>query len=110
MAMRQDASTGEMVEVDDDAEGEAKAADPKHPTLSTKVYAAFQVYFEGQAYSISGVNETGPFDVLPGHRNFLCILKPCDLLVKTPVGDKTIKVARAVMHVRAEKVTVFIDV
>lgn len=106
MAVRQDASTGELVE--DSSAGSADASGK--PTMDIKVYAAFQVYYEGKGYSISGLNETGPFDVLPHHHNFLCILLPCDLVIKTPVGQKTIKIARALMHVRAEKVTVFVDV
>lgn len=105
--MRQDASTGQMVE---DASAPAKEADGKKKTLDIKVYAAFQVYYEGKGYSISALNETGPFDVLPQHHNFLCILLPCNLIIKTPVGQKTIKIARALMHVRDNRVTVFIDV
>jgi len=107
MATRQDASTGQIV---DDSGGATEPIDPKKPTIDVKVYAAFQVYFEGKAYSISGVNETGPFDVLPHHHNFLCILVPSNLTVVTPSGQKTIKIARALMHVRSGKVTVFVDV
>jgi F0F1-type ATP synthase epsilon subunit len=108
MAMRQDASTGQMVE--DTSKETPKEVDPKKLTLDIKVYAAFQVYYEGKGYSISAVNETGPFDVLPHHHNFLCILMPCNLVIQSPAGKKTIKIARALMHVRAERVTVFIDV
>lgn len=96
-----DASTGNVVQ---------EAVDPKKPTMHIKVYAPFQVYFEGDGYSLSAVNETGPFDILPHHHNFLCMLVPCDLVVKTPVETKTIKISRALMHVKAEKVTVFVDV
>lgn len=79
-------------------------------TMAVKVYAPFQVYFEGDAYSVSAVNDTGPFDILPKHHNFLCMLVPCNLIVKSPQGDKTIKVHRALMHVKADKVAVFMDV
>jgi len=100
--MRQDASTGEVVE--------DKAVDPKKPTMSIKVYAPFQVYFEGEGYSISGVNETGPFDILPHHHNFLCMLIPSELVITTPYEVKRVKISHALMHVKAEKVTVFVDV
>ncbi|HEY4160631.1 MAG TPA: hypothetical protein VGM08_01060, partial [Candidatus Saccharimonadales bacterium] len=70
----------------------------------------FKMYFEGDAFSITAENETGPFDILPHHHNFLCMLVPCSLIIKTPDGDQTIKIARALMHVKAEKVTVFVDV
>lgn len=108
--MRQDASTGEMVEDKTATEEASKNADSKKPIMSIKVYAPFQIYFEGEGYSISGVNETGPFDILPHHHNFLCMLVPCELVIKTPYDTKRIKISRALMHVKAEKVTVFVDV
>jgi F0F1-type ATP synthase epsilon subunit len=80
------------------------------PTMAVKVYAPFKVYFEGEAYSVSAVNETGPFDILPRHYNFLCMLVPCDLEIQTPDGKKNIKISRALMHVKADRVEVFVDV
>ena len=94
------------------AEPEAQA--PKNhsgkPTMAVKVYAPFQVYFEGDAFSISAENATGPFDILPHHKNFLCMLVPCQLKVNSPDGEKTIKSHRALMHVNADYVAVFVDV
>lgn len=80
------------------------------PTMAVKVYAPFQVYFEGEAYSVSALNDTGPFDVLPHHRNFLCMLLPCNLRIVGVDTEKTIKVHRALMHVKADRVVVFMDV
>lgn len=80
------------------------------PTMSVKVYAPFQVYFEGDAFSVSAINATGPFDILPKHHNFLCMLEPCTLAIKAPQGDKNIKIHRALMHVKADRVVVFMDV
>lgn len=81
------------------------------PTMTVKVYAPFKVYFEGEARSVSAVNATGPFDVLPHHHNFLCMLVPCELKIQPAEGDqKIIKVHRALMHVKADSVVVFMDV
>lgn len=80
------------------------------PTMQVKVYAPFKVYFEGEASSVSAVNATGPFDVLPHHHNFLCMLVPCNLVIASPAGNKTIKISRALMHVKADSVVVFMDV
>ena len=116
MPKRTLASTGEIVDVDKNgnqiaaSEVDHKSADGK-PLMSVKVYAPFKIYFEGDAFSLTAENETGPFDILPHHHNFLCMLVPCELIIKTPDGDnKTIKIARALMHVKAEQVTVFVDV
>ncbi len=80
------------------------------PTVAVKVYAPFKIYFEGEAYSLSAVNATGPFDVLPKHHNFLCMLVPCTLTIQSPKGPQNIKVNRALLHVKANKVVVFMDV
>jgi F0F1-type ATP synthase epsilon subunit len=92
------------------AEKETAVKPNGKPTMSVKVYAPFQVYYEGDAYSVSGVNATGPFDVLPHHHNFLCMLTPCNLVIEHPEGEKTIKITRALMHVKADRVVVFMDV
>lgn len=97
---------------------EAEAAEPAEvavkrggkPTMAIKIYAPFKVYYEGEGYSLSAVNATGPFDILPHHHNFLCMLVPCELKVQTPDGEKLIKIHRALMHVKADSVTVFVDV
>jgi F0F1-type ATP synthase epsilon subunit len=107
MTMHQDASTGQIA--DDGVESDTPV-DPKKPAMDLKVYAPFKVYFDGKAYSVSGLNESGPFDILPHHHNFICLLMPCDLIVRAPFGNKVIRISRAFMHVRAEKVIVFVDV
>jgi F0F1-type ATP synthase epsilon subunit len=80
------------------------------PTMAVKVYAPFKIYFEGDAYSVSAINDVGPFDILPKHHNFLCMLVPCTLTVETPGGQQKVKISRALMHVKANRVVVFVDV
>jgi len=88
----------------------ASNANKGKPTMAIKVYAPFKIYFEGEAYSVSAVNETGSFDILPHHHNFMCMLLPCELIIETPHGPETVKIARALMHVKADKVTIYVDV
>lgn len=79
--------------------------------MQVKVYTPFQVYFDGPADSLSATNETGPFDVLPRHKNFMSLLKPGNITVRRKgEPDFNLKVDRAVLHVRANQATVFLDV
>jgi len=79
--------------------------------MHIKVYSPFHVYFDEKAKSISAVNDTGPFDILPGHRNFMTLVSACELVIRTPAGqEERIKISRAVMHVKADEVRVFLDV
>ncbi|RYF28776.1 MAG: hypothetical protein EOO17_04225 [Chloroflexi bacterium] len=108
--MAEDMTQPEAPEVTADQSASEKVHSGK-PTISVKVYAPFKVYFEGEAYSLSAVNATGPFDVLPKHHNFLCMLVPCELKIQTPDnGEKTIKLHRALMRVSTGHVSVFVDV
>lgn len=101
MVRRQDASTGEII-------GDVATKDTKH--IRVKVYSPFRVYFNDNALSISGVNDTGPFDILRGHHNFLSLLSPCELTIRQDAGEQRIRITRGIMHVKKDEVTVFLDV
>lgn len=94
-----------------DAAKAEKATNSK-PTMRIKVYSPFKTYFEDDGYSISGVNATGPFDILPHHHNFMTLLIPCELNIKTLTGsgEQKIRISGGLMHVKADKITVFLDV
>ncbi len=82
--------------------------DGKH--MHVKIYAPFKVYFDGIATSVTAENETGPFDILAQHHNFITILQPCDIIVRTDKNDESIPIQKGVMHVKADEVVVFLDV
>lgn len=108
MAVRQDASTGQIVGNIDNSG--LQAVDGK-PTMDVKVYAPFKTYFEGRAFSISAESATGPFDILPHHHNFITLLIPCDIIVR-PVSshEQRIRISGGIMHVKRDRVIVFLDV
>jgi len=99
-------------------EAAAPAPNPAVPVVKTelpkdmhiKVYSPFKIYYDDRANSISAVNDTGPFDILAGHRNFMTLVSPCELVIRSDKGENKIKIARAVMHVKANDIVVFLDV
>jgi len=106
MVMRQDASTGQLV---DDGKPEVKS-DSGKPTMSVKVYAPFKTYFEGEAFSVSAASATGPFDILPKHHNFITLLVPCDVVIRADTGEEKLSISGGIMHVKADQIIVFLDV
>lgn len=78
--------------------------------MHVKIYAPFKVYFDGNAHSISATNDTGPFDILPRHHNFMTLLNSGDIVVRTDRGEERVPIARGIMHVKADDVIVFLDV
>jgi len=79
-------------------------------TMRIKVYSPFKVYFDENALSISAVNDTGPFDILPRHHNFMTLLSPCELTIRATNRRQRIRISRGIMHVKADRVIVFLDV
>ena len=94
-----------------DAQPEVKApVAPASNSMHIKVYSPFKVYFDEEAESISAVNDTGPFDILPRHHNFMTLLSAGEVLIRAPRGEQKIRISRGIMHVKADKVIVFLDV
>lgn len=85
-----------------------KPIDNKH--MYVKVHAPYKVYFADQALSVSAENETGPFDILPKHHNFMTLLSPCNIIIRTDRGEEKIGIERGIMHVKADQIVVFLDV
>lgn len=76
-----------------------------------KVYSPFKTYYEGDVTSVSAINDTGPFDILAKHHNFLTLLNPCELIIRsTDHKDEKVTITRGIMQVRADDVVVFLDV
>ena len=80
-------------------------------SMQVKVYSPFNDYYEGSAFSLSAENATGPFDILPKHHNFISLLSACEIIVRTVnKGEQRIRISGGLMHVKADKVIVFLDV
>lgn len=80
-------------------------------SIQVKVYSPYQIYYDGAAISISAENDTGPFDILPRHHNFMTLVNACEVVIRAQNSeDKKIRITRGVMHVRSNKVTLFLDV
>jgi F0F1-type ATP synthase epsilon subunit len=80
------------------------------PTMHVKVYSPFKTYFDDEANSISAVNATGPFDILPHHHNFKTLLGASENTIRAPSGEHRIRISQGIMHVKTDKVIVFLDV
>jgi F0F1-type ATP synthase epsilon subunit len=104
---RQDASTGQIVE-------EEKSQVPEG-MFHCRIYSPYKTYFEGMVTSISAVNDTGNFDILAKHHNFLTLLIPCEIVIRGILNapadrEEIIKISRAIMQVTPDEVIVFLDI
>lgn len=89
----------------------SKLEDNGQLSMLVKVYSPFRDYYEGQAFSLSAENATGPFDILAKHHNFISLLSPCDVVVRSVnKGEQRIRISGGIMHVKADRIIVFLDV
>lgn len=80
-------------------------------SMKVKVYSPFRDYYDGQAFSVTAENDTGPFDILPTHHNFISLLNPCNLIIRSVnEQEQTIIISGGIMHVKSDQVIVFLDV
>ena len=79
-------------------------------TFHLKVYSPFKNYYDDNVVSVSAVNDTGPFDILARHKNFMTLISPCDLIIRNGKTEEKIPISRGIMHVKADKVVVFLDI
>ena len=66
--------------------------------------------FQGKVASVSSVNQTGEFDILPMHANFITLIKDYVTLDKGLKSEKKIPVKNAVMSVIDGNVEVYVEI
>lgn len=87
-----------------------KADAMENATMAVRVASPFKVYFDEKAYSLSGENDTGAFDILPRHHDFISLLGACELAIRTRSGTSHVKISGGLMHVQSDQVIVFLNV
>jgi F0F1-type ATP synthase epsilon subunit len=80
----------------------------KHPYMEVAVMAPEGVLFDGKAIALSAINETGKFDILPEHANFISMIKEKLMLRPDKKHVQEIKLDQGVLMCRNNKVNVFI--
>ncbi|MDP3997750.1 MAG: hypothetical protein U1C49_02665 [Candidatus Andersenbacteria bacterium] len=76
--------------------------------LMVAVVSPEGVAFEGRVMSVTAKNDTGPFDVLPGHASFISLIKD-EVVIKE--GNKSVKkipIKSGIISCRRDKVDVYI--
>jgi F0F1-type ATP synthase epsilon subunit len=79
-------------------------------TLSVIARAPFEVYYEGEATSVTGVNKVGQFDVLPDHADFFSVLSPGEVIIETATDPIKLDVNNGIITVRDNEVMMFLNI
>jgi len=82
----------------------------KKELIQVKIFSPFEVFYEGLAYSLSASNETGPFDILHDHANFISLLLKGNVRLNTPYGDRNFSLNRGVLKAHNNLIIIFANV
>ncbi len=67
-----------------------------------------KLLFSDIAESVSSINDVGPFDVLPYHKNFVCIIKSNVEIKQSGGGIFSIPVNRGIFQARNNCVEIYL--
>jgi len=78
--------------------------------LRVNVRSRSKSLFDGDVQSLTSVNQTGEFDVLAMHANFITLVSSYVLLDKGLSSEKRIEFKSAVLSVINDRVDVYVEV
>jgi len=78
--------------------------------LNVVARSPFQLYYEGEAMSLSAQNRIGAFDILPGHADFFSMLEPGEIVIQNP-GSEPVKfeAKSGILTVRDNQAYLFVN-
>lgn len=82
----------------------------KSDLMQVDIKSRRKVYYSGQAYYLSSINETGEFDVLPLHANFISLIKDYVKVMKPDGEIEEISIVEGVLKAAENKVSVYLDI
>lgn len=83
---------------------------PDSDALHVIARSPFELYYEGEAISLSATNRVGNFDILPGHADFFSMLEPGQIDIQ-PDGKEPVSIdsTGGILTVRNNEVLLFVN-
>ncbi len=88
---------------------EIKKSPDKKGSLKVDIRNRKEQFFYGDAKTVSSVNDTGEFDILPQHANFVTLIKAYVLVDKNLPTEKKFEVDNGVLAAKTDAVDVYLD-
>jgi len=66
-------------------------------------------FFQGEAQTVSSVNETGEFDILQKHANFVTLIRGYVIIDKGLPSEKKFEIDSGVLAAKTDSVDVYLD-
>jgi F0F1-type ATP synthase epsilon subunit len=79
----------------------------EQPILRVIVMTPQHILFQGEAVTVSSINDTGPFDVLGDHANFITLIKDY-LIIRMEKDEYRVTITDGVLRVFQGDVKIFL--
>lgn len=76
-------------------------------SLQFKILTPSKTLYRGPARAVSSVNETGPFSILPGHTNFISLIRQYVVLQLPDRSSKRFSITQGVLYCRRDQVAIY---
>lgn len=83
---------------------------PEQPILHVSILTPESTLFQGTAVAVSSINKTGPFDILPLHANFICMIKDSVTIYETKKKIKKIPLEIGILKAFENEVMIFLGI
>jgi F0F1-type ATP synthase epsilon subunit len=82
---------------------------PEDVFLEIDIKSRKKEYFVGRANTLTSINETGEFDVLPYHANFITLIRDFIILDAKKGSERKIDIDTGVLSVEDNIVKIYLD-
>jgi F0F1-type ATP synthase epsilon subunit len=79
-------------------------------TFNVSARAPFHIYYEGAAKMVSGENQVGRFDILPGHADFFSVMTNGEVVIETDKDTINFQVSNGIISVHDSDVMLFVNI
>lgn len=89
---------------------EPTIAQAQHQKLNIVIRDRSGMLYQGEGEAVSSFNDKGPFDILPMHANFICLIHESVTVHISSSEEKTIPVQSGVVKVKKDIIEIYLGI
>ena len=82
-------------------------ANTQNNSITIAINSSDKLIWEGKAVSLSSINSSGPFDILPMHANFITIVENSPIKINTGLNIEEYTFPNAIIYATKNRVLIY---
>ena len=82
-------------------------AQTENNSITVSINSSDKLIWEGKAISLSSINSSGPFDILPLHANFITIVENNPIKINTGLNIEEYTFPNAIIYASKNRVLIY---